>query len=106
MKYVANFTRANLTESTHNIKIMITDLKGKVLFSSKNDNDFIYPRSSIKIFQAIPFIQCNPKKHFNLSVKNIALACSSHRGEKYHIKELENWINKIGISKKTKMRYS
>ena len=100
MKYSTNFSRSNLIESTHKIKIMVTDLKGKVLVSSGNEGDFIYPRSSIKVFQAIPFIQCNPKKYYNLSKKNIALACSSHRGEKFHIKELESWIKKIGISEK------
>ena len=36
-------------------------------------------------------------KKYKLNSRKIALACSSHRGENYHIKELTNWIRKIGI---------
>ena len=93
-----NYIRSNFIESSHKIKILLCNVDGKILFSTNNDNDFIYPRSSIKIFQAIPFIRCNPFKFYNLNSKIISLACSSHRGENFHIKELKKWIDKIGIN--------
>ena len=93
------FTRSNIVESIHNIKSCVTDLNGNILLKSGNLNDVIYPRSAIKIFQAIPFIKSNSVKDYKLNSKIIALACSSHRAENYHIKELNNWINKIGINK-------
>ncbi len=99
-KFLTKYKRSNTDESIHNIKILVTNLDGKNLLSSGNNNDIIYPRSSIKIFQAIPFIQTNPSRHYNLNSKILALACSSHRGENYHIKELQNWIKKIQISRK------
>ncbi len=99
-KITTNFTRSSLIESTHEIKILVKDISGKTLISSNNDTDYIYPRSSIKIFQAIAFLKTNAFKKFKLSTKSIALSCSSHRGEKFHITELEKWINKIGINKK------
>tara|TARA_B100002052_G_scaffold223769_1_gene205873 strand:+ start:154 stop:1146 length:993 start_codon:yes stop_codon:yes gene_type:complete len=99
-KIFTNFKRANLIESSHKIKIFLSNVNGKILFSSGHDDDFIYPRSSIKIFQAIPFIESKADNYFNLNSKKIALACSSHRGESYHIRELDNWIKKIKISKK------
>jgi len=99
-KFTTKFIRSNLEESIHKIKILVTNLNEEILLSSGNDNDYIYPRSSIKIFQAIPFIKSNAVKKFNLTSKSIALACSSHRGEYYHIKELENWIKKTGIKVK------
>ncbi len=100
-KFTTIFTRSALTESSHSLKVLITDTNGKVLLTSQNENDLIYPRSSIKIFQAIPFIQSKAKEFYKLNPKKIALACSSHRGEKFHIKELKNWIIKIGITNKT-----
>ena len=99
-KFITQFTRSDIVESTHNIKILVMNLKGKVLLSSGNNNDFIFPRSSIKIFQAIPFVKSHAIKKYKLNSKIVALACSSHRGEDYHIKELNSWIKKIGISEK------
>ena len=95
-----NFNRANLTESTHSIKLLIKNLNGKTLLSTGNDNEFIYPRSSIKIFQAIPFVKSGAIKKYKLTSKIIALSCSSHRGETYHLKELEKWTKKINFNKK------
>ena len=95
-----NFARSKLVESSHKLKILINNINGKTLFSTGNENDLIYPRSSIKIFQAIPFVQSYPVKYFNLNTKHIALSCSSHRGENFHIKELKSWIRKINVSKK------
>ena len=93
-------TRGKIIESIHKSKCVIKDYKYKTIFSTNNDNDFVYPRSSIKIFQAIPFIQSNACKKYNLSEKQIAISCASHCGEKIHLKVLENWIKKIKINKK------
>ncbi len=95
-----NLLRSKVVESSHNIKLLISKHDGNVLLDSGNANDLIYPRSSIKIFQAIPFIKSNAHLEYKLNPKKIALSCSSHRGENYHIKELENWISKIRINKK------
>tara|TARA_Y100000591_G_scaffold142571_1_gene122496 strand:+ start:1555 stop:2550 length:996 start_codon:yes stop_codon:yes gene_type:complete len=97
IKIVTNFNRSNITESSHKIKLLVKDLKGETLITTNDENDFIYPRSSIKIFQAIPFVTSNAIANFNFNKKIIALSCSSHRGEAYHIKELERWLNKIKI---------
>lgn len=92
-----NFLRSNTIESTHYAKVLIKNIKGKSIYTTGNDEDHIYPRSSIKIFQAIPFVSSGAIKDFKLNDKIIALSCSSHRGEKYHIKELEKWLKKIKI---------
>jgi len=92
--------RGSLIESYHNIKCYVGSLKGGKIFSTNNENDFIYPRSSIKIFQGIPFSSSNAINLYSLSKKQIALSCSSHCGEKFHIRELESWL------KKTKLRAS
>ncbi len=94
-----SFYRGKTIESTHVAKILIKDLSGKTILSTGHDNNFIYPRSAIKVFQAIPFIKSNAVKHFKLNSKSIALASSSHRGETFHIKELNKWIDKIGLNK-------
>jgi len=92
-------TRGKITESIHNSKCLIKDYNFKTIFSTNNDDDLIYPRSSIKIFQAIPFINSEAYRKFNLTKKQIAISCSSHCGEIEHIKVLKQWIKKIKINK-------
>jgi len=98
-KITTVFYRNNTAESIHNIKCIISDDKGRVIYSTGNDNDFIYPRSSIKIFQAIPFILSGSTNKYLLNDKQIALSCASHRGQKFHINELRKWIKKLKINK-------
>ena len=98
-KLSTDFKRGNLIESSHRIKALVSNLNGKILVNTGNENDLIFPRSSIKIFQALPFVESNAINKYKLNSKIIALSCSSHRGENYHIRELENWIKKIGVKK-------
>ncbi len=92
-----NFIRGKEIESSHLVKVLVTNANGITILSTNNDNEFFFPRSSIKIFQAIPFAMSNAIKNYRLSNKHIALACASHKGEKFHIKELEKWISKINL---------
>ena len=92
-------TRGKIIESIHNSKCLIQDHNFKTIFSTNNNIDLIYPRSSIKIFQAIPFINSGAHKKFDLTKKHIAISCSSHCGEIEHIKVLKQWVKKIKINK-------
>ncbi len=89
--------RGNVLESSHEIKCLLGSLDEKVIFSTNHIGDLIYPRSSIKIFQGIPFFKSRSIQLFNLNNKQIALSCSSHCGEDFHIKELRNWLRKINL---------
>ena len=60
-------TRGKKIESIHRIKCLITNDENKILLSSNNDNDIIFPRSSIKIFQAIPFISSGAVSKYYLN---------------------------------------
>ena len=99
-KIHVDFIRGKKVESTHQVKALVTNIVGKILLSTNNDNEFFFPRSSIKIFQAIPFAMSNAIKNYKLNNKHIALACASHKGEKIHISELKKWISKINLKTK------
>ena len=76
-KIETTFYRNKIKESVHSIKCLISSYDGEIIYTTKNENDLIYPRSSIKIFQAIPFACSNAVKSYNLNQKQIALSCSS-----------------------------
>ena len=99
-KIHVDFIRGKEVESTHQVKALVTNIDGKILLSTNNDNELFFPRSSIKIFQAIPFAMSNAIKNYKLNNKHIALACASHKGEKIHIRELKKWISKINLKTK------
>ena len=99
-KIHVDFIRGKQVESSHQVKVLVTNANGKILLSTNNDNEFFFPRSSIKIFQAIPFAMSNAIKNYRLSKKHIALACASHKGEKFHIRGLKKWISKINLKTK------
>lgn len=91
--------RSSVIESTHEAKCIIKNINYKTLFSTKHEKELTYPRSAIKIFQAIPFIQSNAHQKLNLTQKEIAISCASHSGEKKHLIVLNQWIDKLGIKK-------
>ena len=94
-----HITRAHILESIHEAKCIVKNIEYKTLFSTNHDKDLTYPRSAMKIFQAIPFIRSNAHKKLKLSNKEIAISCASHCGETKHLNVLNNWINKLTIKK-------
>ena len=92
-------TRGKNTECVHEVKCLIKNIKNETIFSTNNLHDVIFPRSSIKIFQAIPFITSRADKIFKLNQKQIALACASHTGQNFHILQLSSWVDKLKINK-------
>ena len=99
-KITTYVTRGKIIESVHESKCIVKDYNYKTIFSTNHDNDLIYPRSAIKIFQAIPFINSKAYKKYHLTDKQIVISCGSHYGEKEHIRVLNSWIKKININKK------
>jgi L-asparaginase II len=99
-KIVTYVTRNKIIESIHESKCIVKDYNYKTIFSTNNGEDLVYPRSAIKIFQAIPFINSKAYKKFKLSERQIAISCASHYGEPEHLKVLNNWLVKIKIDKK------
>jgi len=96
-KIITYVTRGNRLESIHEAKCLIKDLQRKIIFSTQNNNDLIFPRSAIKVFQAIPFAASGAIDKYHLNSKQIALACSSHSGESFHLDELIKWIKKLRL---------
>ena len=93
-------TRGKVLESIHQSKCIIKDYNFKTIFSTNDDNSFVFPRSAIKIFQALPMIKAEAFTKYNLTNKQIAISCASHCGEAEHIKVLEEWLKKINKSEK------
>ena len=84
--------RGKLTESVHTAKCLVKNSNFKTILSSDHCKDLIYPRSAIKIFQALPFINSGAPEKYFLNEKNLAISCSSHCGELNHLNVLKKTI--------------
>ena len=83
----ATLMRGSNLESIHKIHAVISDKKGRVLMCAGNPEYKSFIRSSLKPFQAIPFLSSGAASEINNSSKSIALACGSHSGSKMHTRE-------------------
>ena len=107
MLFKAFVQRGELTESVHTAKCLVKNSNFKTILSSGHSRDLVYPRSAIKIFQALPFINSGAPEKYFLNEKILAIACSSHCGEQNHLNILKDWLKKINLSiQKSQVWYS
>ena len=90
--------RGKLIESKHKAICIVKNTSNQIILSTNNQNKVVYPRSAIKIFQALPFISSKAHIMFDLCDKSIAMSCSSHNGELKHINILKQWLHKLDIN--------
>ena len=91
--------RGSHTESTHRGRIAIHNAK-KITLKHGNTKAPIYPRSAIKIFQALPAIEAQAHKKFNFTDEEIAILGASHNGEPKHTQTVKNMLKKMNLTAK------
>jgi len=91
-------TRGNIVESIHYGAFCVADSKGRILAHAGNPALVTFPRSSLKPFQALPFIESGGDAALNLTEQEIAILCASHVGTDHHVAVIKRMQEKIGIS--------
>jgi len=96
---LAKVIRGETLESIHRGHLIVVDGAGETLFSLGNPADTVtFFRSSAKPFQAFPFLTSGAADRFGFLENEIALACGSHSGEKYHVETSRKMLARIGLS--------
>jgi L-asparaginase II len=94
---VVEVTRGDIVESIHYGGFVVVDSSGKI-FGSLGAQDLLsYPRSSMKPFQALPFIERGGDEAFGFTDQEIAILCASHAGTDLHVSVLKGMHQKVGI---------
>lgn len=91
-------TRGPLPEIIHAGAIAVVDHHGKLLASVGNADAMCFTRSTLKPFQALPFMQGGGASHFGFEPEHIALLCASHNGEDMHVQKVDEMLTRIGRS--------
>lgn len=94
---VVDVIRRGKMESCHRGSAVVVDRDGQIVFSIGQPRRSIYPRSSLKFFQAIPLVESGAADHFGLGTKEIALACASHNAEPFHTETVIDWLKKLDL---------
>lgn len=95
---LARVFRGDTLESLHRGHLIVLEGDGSVVLSIGDPETVTFFRSSAKAFQAIPFITSGGADRYNFNEKEIALACASHSGEKFHTETARGMLEKIGLS--------
>ena len=90
-------TRGNIVESVHFGAYYVVNSWGREIACGGNPQLLTFPRSSMKPFQALPFIERGGNSAFDLTGQEIAIMCASHAGTDLHIKVLKKMQEKIGV---------
>src|SRR5436305_754069 len=90
--------RAGRIEGVHRGALAITDPSGSVLFSINDPNYLCYPRSAIKMVQAIPVVESGAADRYGFTDAELAICCASHSGAGYHLSAVSSILGKIGLT--------
>jgi L-asparaginase II len=94
---IVEVTRGSITESRHCGAIVAVDSDGVVVAGLGDLDLFTSTRSTIKPFQAIPFVTTGAADHFGVSDRELALACASHEGESFHVERVAGMLARAGL---------
>ncbi len=84
-------------ESRHTGALAIVDADGGLVMSLGDIERPIFPRSAVKLLQALPLVESGAAERFNLSDAELALACASHNGEPEHVATAAGVLAKAGL---------
>ena len=91
---LAEIVRAGVVESVHNGHLALINSDGSLRASVGDIQAPMYPRSSIKSFQAAAMVRNGLK----LSPRQLAIVCASHSGAPEHFEVVESILSGAGLS--------
>lgn len=89
-------TRGDEVECVHSGSVAVVDVHGSVLYQAGDPHFLTFTRSTIKPFQAAPFVRAGGPARFGYSESEVALLCASHSGEKMHTDAVQSMLRKAG----------
>jgi L-asparaginase II len=89
--------RGGVTESVHRGALAIVDADGALHTALGDVERPIFPRSAVKVLQALPLVDSGAAERYGLSDAELALACASHGGEARHTATAASMLAKADV---------
>ena len=94
---LAEALRGGVVESFHRGSLAIVDADGAVHTALGDIDRPVFPRSAVKVLQALPLVASGAADALGLSQEELALACASHGGEPHHAAAAASMLAKAGV---------
>ena len=94
---LAQAWRGGIVESAHRGALAIVDAAGAVHTALGDIQRPIFPRSAIKVLQALPLVASGAAEQLQLTDEELSLACASHGGDAIHVSTAASMLAKAGI---------
>lgn len=91
---LAVLVRKDFIESRHAGSVVVVNPQGDVIFSKGDPSALVFPRSAMKLFQAMGIFSTG----INLSPEHTALATSSHTGSAAHVEMVREVLSLGGFT--------
>jgi L-asparaginase II len=94
---LAQALRGGIVESAHRGAVAVLDADGTVHSQWGDIDRPIFPRSAVKVLQALPLVASGAADRWQLNHEELALACASHGGEPEHTGTAASMLAKAGV---------
>ncbi len=89
--------RGGRVESRHGGSIAVCDAHGGLFLARGDVARPVFPRSAVKVMQALPLVESGAADAFGFDARELALACASHSGEPEHAALAKKILAKAGF---------
>ncbi len=83
-------------ESRHRVRLAVADASGRLVAGFGDVDDVVFPRSAIKLVQALPLVESGAADAFGFGGAELALAAASHSGEDAHVATAKAMLARAG----------
>lgn len=90
-------TRGGRVENVHCGSLAVVDAAGRLLASAGDIDSPVFTRSTIKPFQALPFVAAGGLAHYGWGRREAALLCASHSAEEAHLAVVSRMLGDAGL---------
>lgn len=87
---------AQSVESVHYGSVAVVDASGRLVASSGDAQALTFTRSTLKPFQALPFVAAGGLAAFGFGERETAMLCASHSGEPVHVELVSGMLARAG----------
>jgi L-asparaginase II len=94
---LAEALRGGIVESFHCGALAVVDADGSVHTRIGDIERPVFPRSAVKVLQALPLVASGAADRWQLNDEELALACASHGGEPRHVQTAAAMLAKAGV---------
>jgi L-asparaginase II len=89
--------RGGLLECMHIGVVAVSDAQGRLLAHVGDPQWMGFTRSTLKPFQALPFLRAEGPQQLGYGREELAMLCSSHSGEPMHVARVDAMLARSGL---------